>query len=340
MIYVITDIHFGQSTKIFSLIPKVVSEQTMEKLSSDILEDDFIKIFEPIHWVQYLAGFHRVKIEHKYVTAPSLYYQIYSSVLWALNIIAAVYFELYCEIKLEGISNEYTLRICEFIFVMSNAIIAFRNNFCDGTLNSQIYVKLQKIDRVVKMPAAVNSNRKMYLLSALLAVVIPVCWCICVYALNITCMRSVCPALFFVQFSTMPSYMENILAATILLFLAKRLNYVNVTLEKEAKRLRHENISLAASQYYRDNGQDQDKLVLAIHYILDSWSDWIRLFQFQFRFNVADKLQKNVQHILMLLETTSTFTIYNIYTVDNHLPLHIFAITATYTVILLQFATL
>ncbi|XP_063636081.1 uncharacterized protein LOC134806684 [Cydia splendana] len=253
----------------------------MEKLSSDILEDEFIKIFEPIHGVQYLAGFHRVKIEHKYVTAPSIYYQIYSSVVWALNIIAVVYFELYCEIKLEGISKVYTLQICEFIFVMSNAVIAFRNNFCDGTLNSQIYVKLQKIDRVVKMPAAVNCNRKMYLLSALLAVVIPVCWCICVYALNITSMRSVCPALFFVQFSTMPSYMENILAATILLFLAKRLNYVNVTLEKEAKRLRHANISLAASQYYREREQDQDQLVLAIHYILDSWADCIRLFQFQ-----------------------------------------------------------
>ncbi|XP_061705988.1 uncharacterized protein LOC133516939 [Cydia pomonella] len=253
----------------------------MEKLSSDMLEDDFIKIFEPIHGVQSLAGLHRVKIEHKYVTAPSLYYQIYSSVVWALNIIAAVYFVLNCEIKLEGISNVYALQICEFVIVMINAVIAFRNNFCDGTLNSQIYVKLQKLDRVVKMHAAVNSNRKMYLLSALLAVVVPVCWCIVICMLNSICMLSVCPALFVVQFSTVASYTENVLAATILLFLAKRLNYVNDTLENEAKRLRDSNISVAATQYYREKEQDQNKLVVAIHYILDSWADCIRLFQFQ-----------------------------------------------------------
>ncbi|XP_063374997.1 uncharacterized protein LOC134662655 [Cydia amplana] len=253
----------------------------MEKLSSHILEDDFIKIFEPIHWVQYLAGFHRVKIEHKYVTAPSLYYQIYSSVVWALNIIFAIYFELNCEIKLEGISTVHTLQIGEFIIVMINAVIAFRNNFSDGTLNSQIYVKLQKIDRVVKMHAAVNYNRKMYLFSALLAIVIPVFWCIGIYKFNTTFMVSVCPSLFFVQFSTVASYMENVLAATILFLLANRLNYANVTLEKEAKRLRGANISLVASQYYRDKEQDQGKLVFAIHYILDSWADCIRLFQFQ-----------------------------------------------------------
>ncbi|XP_063530689.1 uncharacterized protein LOC134741727 [Cydia strobilella] len=272
-----------ESREVFSLIHKIVAEQTMEKLSSDILEDDFIKIFEPIHGIQYLAGFHRVKIEHKYVTAPSLYYQIYSSIVWAVIIIAVVYFELNCEIELEGISNVYTFQISQFIIVMINAVIAFRNNFCDGSLNSQIYVKLQKIDRVVKMHDAANYNRKMYLVSALLAIVVPVCWGIGIYTFNSTCMRTVCPALYFVQVSNVASYMENLLAATILLFLAKRLNYVNIALEKEANRLRDANISLAACQYHREKEQDQDKLVVAIHYILDSWADCIRLFQFQVR---------------------------------------------------------
>lgn len=46
------------------------------------------------------------------------------------------------------------------------------------------------------------------------------------------------------------------------------------------------------------------------------------------------------RQILMLVEIKSKFTIYDVYNVDNRLPLHIFAISATYTIVLLQIANL
>ncbi|XP_064074193.1 uncharacterized protein LOC135193870 [Vanessa tameamea] len=49
----------------------------LEKLSSDILDEDFANIFKPIHLLQAIVGNLNVKIKHGFVTPPSKWYNLW-----------------------------------------------------------------------------------------------------------------------------------------------------------------------------------------------------------------------------------------------------------------------
>ncbi|XP_046978690.1 uncharacterized protein LOC124544262 [Vanessa cardui] len=49
----------------------------LEKLSADILDEDFKRIFKPIHLLQTVVGNLKVKIEHGFVTPPSKWYNLF-----------------------------------------------------------------------------------------------------------------------------------------------------------------------------------------------------------------------------------------------------------------------
>ncbi|XP_073967440.1 uncharacterized protein [Choristoneura fumiferana] len=339
----------------------------MEELSSEILEKDLIKMFRPVHTLQSWLGFQRVKIKHRFVTAPSVYYQFYSSTIWLLSIIATADFVFYCETNLQALTSVVFLKYGFLVNVLINAVSAWRNNFHNGNLNSQLYVKLQKIDRIFKMKGAATSNQKMYSYSLTITVIFVILWFSCILILNDIAMKSLCPSVLFLQIMGVGSYMEIILVSLMLKFLSLRLDHMNTILEKATKHFKNKlqavKMSFFTKEFDQEKTKDYNELALGMHGILDALNDIIKLFQFPILSftcqvmiwdftlmqNVVTAIKEKVclhkmhmraRQILMLVEIKSTFAIYDVYTVDNRLPLHIFAISATYTIVLLQIANL
>lgn len=256
----------------------------MEDLSSDILEKDFIKIFRPVHILQSWLGFQRVRIKHRYATAPSVYYQFYSSAIWLLNILATADFVFHCETNLQALTSVIFLKYGFLINVLINAVSAWRNNFHNGNLNSQLYVKLQKIDRILKIKGPATSNQKMYTYSLTITVVFVILWFSSILIINDVVIKSFCPSVLFLQIMVVGSYMEIILVSLMLKFLALRLDHINTILEKATIHFKNKSKAVKMSFFTKEFDQDKakyhDELALGMRGILDALNDIIKLFQF------------------------------------------------------------
>ncbi|GBP79132.1 hypothetical protein EVAR_100094_1 [Eumeta japonica] len=65
---------------------------SLENFNSDILDDDFVKIFKPLHCVQALLGTVRVRIQHKYISSTSISQRIYSAMLAVVTLLYTYYY--------------------------------------------------------------------------------------------------------------------------------------------------------------------------------------------------------------------------------------------------------
>lgn len=211
----------------------IMSLKRIDTLSADILDEDFIKVFQPMHLMQRLLGFHRVKIEYRFVTETSIYYKFYSCAVWFLNILCFINKYTYCYQTLPSQSVEDQLKFALILNGIFNTIIAWQNNFSYGNLNGQLYVKLQKIDRDLKLNNSKHLNNKLAFLSLILTIfVVSMCvgW-ILLYNVGIACRA--CTSTFIVMFLAMPNAMEMLILYIISVFLMMRIGHVNKSLWKQ-----------------------------------------------------------------------------------------------------------
>ncbi|XP_045492434.1 uncharacterized protein LOC123691892 [Colias croceus] len=131
-----------------------------EYLSSDILEENFIKSFSPFHVVQTILGSSRVDIRDRFVSPLSRRHKIIAAFSLIITLLLYIYiihnyaynkFNKYpaiCFITTCSTSAYYFIFLCNIINV----------RFVNADANQKFYLLLQEIDRIMK----IDQNDKIY----------------------------------------------------------------------------------------------------------------------------------------------------------------------------------
>lgn len=260
-----------------------MSVKRVDALSADILDEDFIKVFQPLHFTQTLLGFQRVKIDYKFVTATSVYYKFYSSAVYVINVLCLIFKLTHCQNMLRSEVIESQLENVLILNGFFNTIIAWKNNFYDDNLNSQIYVKLQRIDRELKLRNSKRLNGRHAILSFTLTstnIIGCVGWITTIYVIMA---RRFCIALIVTMFFAVSNCNEMALVFHMIIFLIIRISYVNNVLKKHlSSRPAH----ITKSPFWtgkvakKSSVNGLQELVYGVHGIIEALGDIATLFQF------------------------------------------------------------
>lgn len=137
----------------------------LECYNVDILEDDFIKIFKPIHLSQIVVGTIRMNLKDKFVSECTKIQKAYSMILIIFVTSVSIY-------QLIFDNSEYKIARRQKYFYLESVYIAFttlmyvivviNNKYFNCTKNAKLYVSLQKINRILKLRIKEQSNRSNY----------------------------------------------------------------------------------------------------------------------------------------------------------------------------------
>nr|WCC57912.1 gustatory receptor 42 [Papilio memnon] len=393
-----------------------MTKVSVDNLIMDILDDDFVQIFKPIHIMQYLLGTLQVKIKYGFVTTTSYGYDVFSIFVWLIHIISMFVFIVYCESSTDSILTDFYLKLGHILNGLIIAMVTIKN-FYNGNSSSQLYVKLQKIDRDLGMKNSIKLNKRVSVLSKVFVGMFFICSVVCVvwsivlylYVMN---MKVSCAVVFIVELPILGNYMDMILIFFQMYFIVLRFECV-VTILKE-KINTHVCVAKKIETFFVSKELCTDekmwsRLTLSLRDFINALDDLINVHQFtifgltcefiildiiliqsiittikqQMSINIysliniipvvtlllfilllsvmveiikskisnsrklctnilrfsIDAARNDIKQILLLLEVKE-ISIYDIYSLDGQLPLNLVAITATYTIVLLQFALL
>ncbi|KAL0839715.1 hypothetical protein ABMA28_016362 [Loxostege sticticalis] len=398
--------------------------KNVDALAVDILDQDLIRIFQPLHLILKLIGCHRVNINYRFVTAPSINQKLYSCIVWLVHALSFVAYVISCHSILGSATVDSMVQRSFAINGVLNTAVAWHNNFCYGNLNSQLYVKLQRIDRELKLYNTAFLNKMFFVFSVAASLVITASCIAWILLFNFVLATELCLPLFPVLLMSFANCVEMYLLFHLFIFMIIRVitvnNFLRVKLStyetsKNADKIKEymtTNVwSLKAKVNAKIDGFQE--LVYGVHRILDALADVVTLFRFPvlvfasqaFLCNlclvqcivdsIKDKVTGGVhiwevavlinlalglllvfvaiiagiltskleetrtlslyvksalndgtardhskQFLALLTKERFEISIYNIFVLGYRLPLQMFAITATYTIVLLQLATL
>lgn len=211
-----------------------MNKYNFDNISADILDDDFVKIFRPIHLTQYVLGMLPVKIQYGFATKTSYGYEVFCLFVWLIHIVSLFIFVLYCESTKDSVLTDSYLKLAHDIRGLIIAAILFRN-FCKGSANCKIYVSMQKIERDLNMKDARRRNKHISLLtriSVTATVVVSTSWAV---ALNFYMVKDLCPVALILQIPVLGNYIDMILIFFILYFIVVRVDYINSILKEKLR---------------------------------------------------------------------------------------------------------
>lgn len=257
--------------------------RNMEDLSADILNDDFIRIFKPIFFVLRILGLLRVNIKHRYPTAPSTWYHVYSNTFWILNTFCVAYFLLRCE---NGFGSPYansSLKLGALMNGINGVLLVFRNNIRRGNKIGQMYVKLQKMERYLNMKNSKSLNKQLERQSTFTIVsacFFSILWII-LYKLLL--MNSMCIPLMVIMITGVGLHTEMIEIYFIIKLITTRVNYINDVLRQDTPGT-IEPINDGKLFYVMNSSENPvnevpSELVSAIHCVFEALADFTELFQ-------------------------------------------------------------
>lgn len=128
-------------------------DKNIESLSKNILSKEFIKSFRPIYYFQLLIASSRLNIKDSFVTSPSLLQKCYT-VLSVIGILALDFVTIQNNSLLHKIESStiYYLSSCVTVLQTLTFICnIFHVRFMNGRENADFFVKLQQIDRCMKL---------------------------------------------------------------------------------------------------------------------------------------------------------------------------------------------
>nr|WCC57853.1 gustatory receptor 42 [Papilio machaon] len=391
-----------------------MAKDSVDKLSMDILDDDFVQIFKPIHMMQYLLGTMQVKIKYGFVTTTSYGYDVFCIVVWLIHIMSLFTFIVYCESSTDSILTDFYLKLGHTLNGLIIATVTIKN-FCNGNSSSQLYVKLQKIDRELCIKNLIKLNKRTSVISTVFVGMFVICsvlWSILLYFYVMNSKVS-CAVVFIVELPILSNYMDIILIFFQMYFIVIRFGCVVTILEENFHKhicaSKNTETFFVLNETYSDEKM-WNRLTVTLRNVINVLDDLIAVHQFtifgltcefivldiiliqsvittfkqQMSINIYsiinivpvvtlllfilllsimvelikshirnsrklctnilrfsnDATRNNIKRILLLLEVKKKISIYDIYNLDSQLPLNLVAITATYTIVLLQFALL
>lgn len=259
----------------------------IESLSGDMLSDDFIRIFQPVFLILRVMGLLRVNIMFRYPTAPTILYQLYSIAFWLFNMACVAYYLLNCENVFESQYAKSTLKIGVIMNAINGTLLTFRNNSYKSNKMGQMFVKLQKIERCLKMKNSTSSNKQFSNQTSLLVWISGALSIFWLLILNGLFMQRTCAALLVTLFMGVAIHIEVAQGTFIIRLITVRVNYINNLLHEKSiatKKSLQNSLSERKLFYLNSAGMTENgtlgDLVPAMHCILDTLADFTELFQF------------------------------------------------------------
>lgn len=259
-----------------------MKHKNIEQLCEDILNENFIQSFYSIHFVQGILGTLRVNIKHKFVTGPSRIYQCYSFLLPFLSIMCMTDMLLNHSTIFAPSAMDNVYKWGYFSNIVNNAMVAWQNNFKNGHLNSQLYVKLQNIDRKISFPGSQHINLKLTERGLLVTVLTTIAGIIWIFTSSFFPMQEFHLAATVGQMYGLGIYTNLILFTYIMYFIGLKLAYINNLLENKpmSDKFRILNKSIfTISERQLSDGSVSSELVVGVHSILEVLNDLLTLYQ-------------------------------------------------------------
>lgn len=256
----------------------------INKLSMDMLDDDFVQIFKPIHKMQYILGTLQVEIKYGFATTTSYGYDVFSIFVWLIHIMSMFVFIVYCESSTDSILTDFYLKLGHILNGLIIAMVTIKN-FYNGNSSSQLYVKLQKIDRDLGMKNSIKLNKRVSILSKVFVGMFFICsviWSIVLY-LYVMNMKVSCAVVFIVELPILGNYMDMILIFFQMYFIVIRFECV-VTILKE-KINKHVSMSKKIETFFVTNEVCTDekmwnRLTMTLRDFINALDDLVNVHQF------------------------------------------------------------
>lgn len=260
--------------------------KTIDNMNGDMLDKNVINIFKPIFYMQGFLGSLRVNFKYRFITPPHFMQQICSIIIWSVNIISMIHYIVF--FNSESTMTDLSVKLGVAINGSTCAVIAFQNNFLSGNLNSQLFVKLQGIERELKINLE-ESNKKLGMFSFVVIIAATVWSAFWLIIFNTIIMKSFCLSFSISLVASIGNYIELVLVFFIIYFLVVRLEAINDLLcENDAKMqkstiLCKPNI-LFGKKLVRGKDRVPDKIVKGVCCILDAFRIFMELFQYSVSF--------------------------------------------------------
>lgn len=211
----------------------------LEKLSADIIDDDFAKVFYGLHLLQGLTGRLNVQIKNGFATAPSRLYISVMAAIWATALLFLIGFTLQCE----PVEGSILIEVYFKIGLIINLFLVFQIIAQDLKKNSssQFYVRLQKIDRDLHFGDGKRCNEKLakYVMPiSIILLSFALSW---MFVFNVYCMKSFCAYATIIFWPLAANILDMTIVAFIIHFITIRVNYINISLGEIKGRSRNEN---------------------------------------------------------------------------------------------------
>jgi hypothetical protein len=149
---------------LLAVIKFITSMSKTEYLSKDMLEEEFVKMFSPYHKFQKVLGCSRVESRDRFISPPTYYQKLYT----VFYIIVAAGLE--CKLFkfsydwYEGSLPEvYSLCLALFILQLSVTVCnVVHARFFNAFDNTQLYIKMQNIERSLKLDKDLEISKMQY----------------------------------------------------------------------------------------------------------------------------------------------------------------------------------
>lgn len=250
-----------------------------DKIFEDVLDDEFINIFKPIFYFLSLFGMRGVTIEYKFVTSPTVFYKTYSCIIWAVNFVCVLNCVIRCNTRFDALSTDMPLKAGILINGCINTFLAWKSVFYRGHINSQLYVKLQRIERVLKIKNSKQINRNLSKITAIAAVSVLLAFGAFSFMFNLYIIEGFCPTATIGCAVSSMSYFEMFLVMTMLLFLIQRAHYVNDRLSQNGDYFQKEKIYFTSNSIFLPKERVSDEVLQGMCCILDCFADVMDIFQ-------------------------------------------------------------
>lgn len=123
-----------------------------EFLSKDILNENFIRIFNPLFRFQWLLGSCRVDARDRFVTPPTIYQKMYTILIIAFTIVLVI---LALKTTREYDDKHMVLYYLSLLTIIINEAFYILNvihiRFFNNDSNRRLYIKMQELDRVMNI---------------------------------------------------------------------------------------------------------------------------------------------------------------------------------------------
>lgn len=239
----------------------------------DVLDDEFINIFKPIFYILSLFGMRGVTFKYKFVTTPTLLYKTYCCTIWILSVACVLNSVTNCNYRFD---SQLPLKAGFLMNGGINAFLAVKSVFNNGLLNTQLYVKLQRIERILRMKDYRKINRKLAKTVATVTMTALMAFLVFFLLFNLYIIEGFCPTATIACAMSSTSYIEMFLIITILYFLMIRARYVNDVLSQREQCFRR-NKGFTYSVLKKEIVSDE--ILRGMCCILESLADVMDVFQ-------------------------------------------------------------